>query len=1046
MLIQECAMNRFTFRSILAAFCLFLPCMASALPGPHDPMTGGNGITCEQCHTGTTTIGATTWDNICIICHNGTSTAANGNLVAPFKQVDFADPFGTTPRTGTVYQTSHKWTGTDVQPQAGALAPTDKLQLYPTKGMNKLGLTGSVTCARCHNIHGNSGAQSKVTPYLRSVNSEDQMCSDCHRPRNLPSHTYGTHPVNVNYAAAYNAYTSRYYSTPRNANPANTSSAMKLVSGKILCSTCHGVHYTDSGKSGVEQKASSFTNIAVQNKLSTASGSLLRTNLRAAAIGEVGLCTNCHKAMDHNGSNQQIQCADCHTGHVEYDKNASNAQERLPNLYLLKRYINISTGTRPTVRNKKVLFTSMTSTSYTNASTGVCVACHAAPASHATNGRTTTNCTTSCHTHRGSTSGFSGGCTSCHGYAPSTNTAGGTTGYASDAASGHVYTGGKDESLSGHKSHTTGTITYSCDECHKGNSHNAGTFTDVFISPAGYKASFNSSTPAYAPAGDGTCSSVYCHSNGNPANMKYKNVNWGLAQSTHKIIGTANECVACHNGVIGGFNNMSTNSHFKHVDSTGRNLGCAVCHAATVSSNTVISGPANHVNGSRNVVFGSGMETGTSWNGSTCSTSYCHSNGAGAYSTPTWSDRTTGQCGKCHGTAVDQTLATVTHKTHFTVVGSTDPAVVCVKCHVYTGVSATTHINGSRNDVAGSCAVNSCHAGIANPAWGADTSNNTCTKCHGTGTVGTIDGTNRYVVAPVGGTLSGNGQVSDNVKVGAHQTHLRFLNGFSNYSTIDYRCQGCHGTIPAVGTHADGTSTPVWSNTNVATNHGSRSPSFNPVTGSCSNTYCHNPAGAGGTLTNAGTDVAPLWTNAAYIDNTGKNVANCSKCHGVPDGGTFPNHGTLTTNSSTDCAGCHGHNGDASGAAGQRHIDGIRYANGACDTCHGYPPMTAAQLSARSGLDFENGGLQKYATVGGNHHTTHLLATVKSSEGFTPCLPCHPSTSHNQGGGTVSQANVQVNTSDDMNYRFDESRSKRYNVSTSKCSNISCHFQPTPAW
>jgi hypothetical protein len=145
----------------------------------------------------------------------------------------------------------------------------------------------------------------------------------------------------------------------------------------------------------------------------------------------------------------------------------------------------------------------------------------------------------------------------------------------------------------------------------------------------------------------------------------------------------------------------------------------------------------------------------------------------------------------------------------------------------------------------------------------------------------------------------------------------------------------------------------------------------------------------------------------------------------------------------TDCAGCHGHNGGIGGNVGQQHIDGIKFGNGSCDACHGYPPLTQAQFDARTAGQYINAKVEDY-TGGGGYHTTHLLATVKSSEGFTPCLPCHPSLNHNTGNGNVARANINVNDdANDMTFRFDESRSKRYNAETLSCSNISCHFKPT---
>ena len=219
--------------------------------------------------------------------------------------------------------------------------------------------------------------------------------------------------------------------------------------------------------------------------------------------------------------------------------------------------------------------------------------------------------------------------------------------------------------------------------------------------------------------------------------------------------------------------------------------------------------------------------------------------------------------------------------------------------------------------------------------------------------------------------------------------------------------------------------------------------------GSCSNTYCHNPAGTGGTLdpANAGTGTSPSWTNSGYISNAPlKTQANCGVCHKSPGDPGFTSNTTHTASITQDCSGCHGHNGGTGGAAGQQHMDGIKHGIGSCNNCHGYPPMPQAEFSARSKGEFVDAKVENYAG-GGGHHTSHLLATVSITEGFTPCLPCHPSGTHNQGGGTVVRANVDVNVDPaDTTYRFDASRSKRYTAASMSCSNISCHFKPTSSW
>ncbi|MEI6828133.1 MAG: hypothetical protein WCK54_21280, partial [Desulfuromonadales bacterium] len=122
-------------------------------------------------------------------------------------------------------------------------------------------------------------------------------------------------------------------------------------------------------------------------------------------------------------------------------------------------------------------------------------------------------------------------------------------------------------------------------------------------------------------------------------------------------------------------------------------------------------------------------------------------------------------CGSCHLTAAtNPQLATGSHLQHITVLQSTDPLVVCTKCHEYNGFAVAPHNNGTINVTAG-CSTALCHSAITPPVWGTNSGNNSCTKCHGTGTA-TVTAANRYVVAPSDITATDVGQVSANAKTG----------------------------------------------------------------------------------------------------------------------------------------------------------------------------------------------------------------------------------------------------------------------------------------
>jgi predicted CxxxxCH...CXXCH cytochrome family protein len=103
--------------------------------------------------------------------------------------------------------------------------------------------------------------------------------------------------------------------------------------------------------------------------------------------------------------------------------------------------------------------------------------------------------------------------------------------------------------------------------------------------------------------GAGGCSNLYCHGNGRGST------------STGSVASGANlDCNGCHDASDQG--DHLSGEHHKHIE---EGLGCNECHSATVSNNTTISNPANHVDGEKDVVLPSGM----SRSGGEC-TGTCH--------------------------------------------------------------------------------------------------------------------------------------------------------------------------------------------------------------------------------------------------------------------------------------------------------------------------------------------------------------------------------------------------------------------------------------
>jgi predicted CxxxxCH...CXXCH cytochrome family protein len=1072
-------------KTLVIALVLYIPSLALALPGAHDP-SSGNGYTCQSCHSGGGTVGnldsgITGYStNMCFRCHSaGGSIGVKSKF--KFETLDYANPFDTTtlPKRDNPYQTSHKWFGPSSSAKvkaAGAVEPVDTA----ANGLNKARFGGTLFCARCHNVHATSGPQSNDRPYLRFPNDSDQMCLNCHNPRNTADHTQGTHPVNVVYSSAYKANNATYRPTPL-VNAANPTAQVKLVNGKVVCSTCHGVHNADSRSSTFDPYS---TNQSFST-LSTSQGYLLRVDARGKAVASgatdnYNICTNCHTAkVNHNAGSQNIQCNDCHGGHVEYD--AANPSE-LKNVYLIRRFNTYSADTGG-FNKKRVLFryTAASKREYYNypAKTGVCQNCHNLTSGHFVGGteanglQRSSNCA-SCHKHNDTAGSFrSSGCDGCHGMPP--------VNLATTAAAKNTPSYNGNEATAPHAIHASGgagQYSFGCEQCHNGSvgtgaNHytDPSTFQSVFISkvPVSPGGVITGGAPVYTP-GSTQCSAVYCHSDGTSTTAlgSPKTVTWANGHVANPMT-----CNSCHATI------PATGAHVYHVTTiASKSYGCVTCHADTVSNNTTVNiSGGKHVNALKDVKFtDTGLPAGlaTKISGTSCNSVYCHSNGKGVYSNPAWTAGSpTGQCNSCHGTATSApVLNTGTHSAHITALVSGTTNTSCQGCHTYTSEITATHIDGGFNvnyGTTGCAKTTGCHGTITPQAWGISTTNDSCTKCHGIPTANPVTSANRYLYAPMTSVASATdkGKVSGKAKTGAHETHLRFLNGFSNYSTVEYRCNSCHsGTFDSSGnklltiTHSSGASTPAFSQ--LATKFGNASytggsaPTFGG--GNCTNTYCHNPAPASGGKLEAGTGVIPSWTNASYITDAGKTVANCERCHKVPGSTSFAwasTHGSMTTDTqpANDCKGCHGHEGDNSGVLGKRHMDGILYASGECDSCHGYPPMTATDLAARAG-GWVNAKVD--TAGGGGYHKLHTLSTIVKSDGFKPCLPCHPDESqgvHKNVSTTVSAANVNVFFATDTAYRLDGTRVKRYNktassgvYATNSCSNVSCHYRPSPDW
>lgn len=566
-----------------------------------------------------------------------------------------------------------------------------------------------------------------------------------------------------------------------------------------------------------------------------------------------------------------------------------------------------------------------TTPTWGNAASGTCGTCHGIQKTHG-NGSgfyigTATPLTTGSHAkHLSFTMGFTAAekCAACHAYT--------LTGF-SPAACGSTVC------------HTSNLVQTN----HPNYAVNVGI-------PNYYGASAAYSGTTRPGDGYGSCSTVYCHSDGKATPTTYAAVTWGNPAS--------GACGSCH-GVTAAAPPASV-PHQKHMGAANQyRYACAECHSGKVqvTANStvapVFTNLTSHVDKLRNVKFDASNAFGTySTATQSCRNLYCHSTGntsvaAGnlpavyngkIYARQTWSG--TVSCNSCHGRSTVNGMPDYTnagaagsatansHQKHVT-----SSAIACVECHEKTtknniairNTTPSKHIDGTNHDVffnlsglspsgvyddaQKKCSATYCHGTGASLAWGGSTY---CNSCHSSnaGTTGG-GGINNWGATPLSAHKL---HWEDTTALPSKYSNYSAGNLSGNSTTYRFGCASCHN--PAQTAHVSGYASgsyraqvffgytspgkkPTYTYTGTA---GTADNGFAWSSGNttCTATYCHSNGNGG-----AGASAVSWATTAAS--------GNCGVCHGTASSNTLSgkhqahvnNAAVFNTNTGFGCVECH---------------------------------------------------------------------------------------------------------------------------------------------
>ena len=979
----------------------------------HVALVTTTGTTCGTANCHDDTLVGVDAHNDCATCHDATTGALLGNAIGK----DFDIGGNCTTCHGSAWQSIHS---TNVTPHTSLVTVT---------GTG----TGGTACSSCHDD----------TLASAAANTHAADCSNCHNGTGglinsavgksfttggtcLTCHTGGFDAHSHVHDLSYNPTTDTSQAAQQgcvachNDSLGNLATFADIVTEHTNCSRCH--NYTDDGNGTPPQ-------LTVENTIATGTG---------------------------------VTCATCHTPKVpNVDHGVDHILDGLVTGEAACLVCHVDPATTFTDPGNAKIHNGCTTChdAGTNALKGSAVNHGALDA-----GFGNPNTCTSCHTGRDwtdhnidhATAGYlslHSECTSCH---ATTMTAGAGFIGAADGDQKH------DACTSCHA--VDGAITVAvndCSECHSGVTGDWATHAE------------DHTAKVTAAAGCTSCHSAtvdYVAFTSAVDNLKHDDCFVCHNATTKLASAAAGDCSQCHSGVTGDFSTHTTNDHTGLVTQA---TGCASCHSSTVDYVTFVD-PANNLKHDACATCHNATTNAPIQPAGDCS--QCHSSVTGDFTNHISQDHTTKvtlatSCAECHTETVDYAnfIDAANNKKHDTCATCHDattnaaiqPAGDCSQCHSdpYHTNDACTLCHGGANDVdnfANDSIASQINTGAEWTTYGHGNDSLTsfitnanggdpCLWCHDVTAGHEIDDTNAFRLK--GNNALGNGWNDACLVCHDSDATTTYNAGEAGFTTINRSLVSKVDKYHQMGAHA------------ASGNNGGNF---------CWD--CHDPHGdlmnikmiqgrpaqvTDGTFgiptTQVATDV--IFTNntvptgaggwAMTSGNFGQGV--CNACHtNSPTNPKMLHYNNTASdghNSGTVCSSCHDHSADTIN-------DGNAFAGaGACDACHAYPPDP--------GDGKDNTGGDYLGSVGGKGaHTKHVnhVATLAgvtldpSSDSYgdvtttAVCGVCHDMTggAHETAGGSRN-----INFNGDTTYQFGPSAP---NWGAPNCSNVSCHFKPTPDW